>query len=376
MNIFDCDFIKYEETIKAPARIEINEYGVRSLINSYSIVKDCSWSNAVKTMVDYMHLKCDMPHKVIDDMLNDSGFLKLRRLGSMSLIEIVDKLVRPMLHSYKCIVKIKGHYYALLPDNDTCNFTLKGAWKWPLSIYKARVEGFWVLISNGWSSLVSVIEDRDGFAEPLLEKQSEAERIAKKSIIIENANPINNSTGDCFARALCKAYDCSWHEAIDYIVRTLGYMDPIINNRANVEKVLSSLGFIKYKAILVERKRLNGVQFCEEMTTRYHNGERIIAMVGRNHCVAVVPSDDNGGYRIVDTWDCSNRRIYEYWVLLPSKHGVMSDTECIDHPFFGKGYVIRNVTSGTEKAYVVGFESGDVRTISERWLFDNGYMDK
>ena len=110
------------------------------------------------------------------------------------------------------------------------------------------------------------------------------------------------------------------------------------------------------------------------MNSLYCNGERIFAMVGRNHCVAVVSCGDNGDYKIIDAWDCSNHRIYEYWVLSPSDKCVIPELDFIEHTQFGRGYVIRTVDSGEDKAYLICFESAGTKIISKRWLVDNRYI--
>lgn len=99
------------------------------------------------------------------------------------------------------------------------------------------------------------------------------------------------------------------------------YTNPVINSVSNITSTLIKLEFERHKAIKRNNRLLTGNEFVEHLTYTYHNGERIFAYVGRSHCAAFLPfreSDSSYRYKAQDTWDSTERKIGEYWVI-PSK---------------------------------------------------------
>lgn len=134
-------------------------------------------------------------------------------------------------------------------------------------------------------------------------------------------NPAGNNIRDCVVRAISGALDIEWIEAVELLA---AYGKTTINSREVYPNVLRMKGFVHHNAIKQDGRYINGRDFCEEMNRTYHNGERIIAFVRRNHLAAVVPVDSDGNgktYKFIDSWDCSKKTIGDYWVL-PGKTSI------------------------------------------------------
>ena len=123
-----------------------------------------------------------------------------------------------------------------------------------------------------------------------------------------------------------------------------------VNASSNYEPVLERNGFVRQGKLRTGNRLLTGKEFCELMNKTYHHGERIFAYCGRGHVVAVIPIPDGEGrycYKIVDTWDSTDRKIGYYWVKLDPRtvaeketpETLLSAGAEVQHPIFGKGRV-------------------------------------
>ena len=131
-------------------------------------------------------------------------------------------------------------------------------------------------------------------------------------------NPCGNYISDCVVRAVAGVLDISWGKAVDLLA---AMQETTINSRKVYPAVLEQQGLIHHSPLCVGGRHLDGKTFCEKMNQTYHNGERIVAHVGRLHLAAIVPvagADGKSSYKIIDSWDSSARLIGEYWVL-PAK---------------------------------------------------------
>ena len=126
-------------------------------------------------------------------------------------------------------------------------------------------------------------------------------------------NPFCNNTGDCVVRAIAGVMDISWNEVVDMLAEE---KNATVNLTTVYSAVLRKKGFVHHHPLVRNGRRLDGKAFCEEMNKLYHNGERILAHVGRLHVAAIVPSTTDGktSYTIMDSWNSSKRLIGEYWV--------------------------------------------------------------
>ena len=192
-------------------------------------------------------------------------------------------------------------------------------------------------------------------------------------------NPDNNGTGDCLVRALSSVLDMTWDECIDELVKYYEYGD--LNNEAVFARLLADYGAQKFKPMKKRGRPVSSSIFCAEMTEAYTHGERVLAMSGRSHAVAVLPVRQKNGtvhYEIFDNWDSSARNILDYWVYTPKskKHGALSGTAIIgemlipglliDHPTYGQGQ-IRDVSN----KYVIASFNSTAKKLSKDWLMKN-----
>ncbi len=195
-------------------------------------------------------------------------------------------------------------------------------------------------------------------------------------------NPRNNYIGDCVVRAISGAMDITWSKAID-LLSTM--REVTVNAREVYPRVLEKHGFVHHNPLMKNGRRLDGKAFCEEMNRVYHNEERIFAHVGRSHVAAIVLvslDDRSRSYKIIDSWDSSDRLIGEYWVLAkkssktnlvasapvgeerPRQTGVGSK---LHHPSFGDGVVIQTASG----VLTIDFGDNGTRQLGEDWVIKN-----
>lgn len=195
-------------------------------------------------------------------------------------------------------------------------------------------------------------------------------------------NPRNNYIGDCVVRAISGAMDITWSKAID-LLSTM--REVTVNAREVYPRVLEMHGFVHHNPLMKNGRRLDGKAFCEEMNRTYHNGERIFAHVGRSHVAAIVlvPLDDRRrSYKIIDSWDSSERLIGEYWVLAKklSKTNIVASAPVgeesqrqtgvgskLHHPTFGDGIVIQTASS----VLPIDFGDNGTRRLGEDGVIKN-----
>ena len=115
-----------------------------------------------------------------------------------------------------------------------------------------------------------------------------------------NANPVNNTVGDCTVRAISKVLDQDWEKTyIDLCLQGYIMCDMPSANRV-WGAYLKSKGY-KRQLIDDDRENYNVETFC----TEHQNGRYILAISG--HVVAAI----NGYY--YDTWNSGGEVPVYYW---------------------------------------------------------------
>lgn len=370
--------IQLVETVLCPPGININHNLASSAVNAVAIITDKSWQELVKGLIKQAHKRVNLPtyHTCITDMLRENGFMPFEN-HHYNIAEFVKEASDLSDKKAKIIIKMgfRG-YYALMPD-DTGEYLLKGS--------KAGLPSY---ISN------CVIDEAWLYCEGIdfktgIYRKSNIHRKEPKindKLKYENMNPADKNIGDCVIRGLSAAYKCTWHEAIDYIAQANDYTDPVLNSIPNINLALLKLGFERHREIKRANKFLTGKQFCDLMNHTYHDGERIFAYVGKSHCAAILPFEENGStvYKIQDTWDSTSRTVREYWVYKEKKPiqskarytqiDSLNINDTITHPHFGKGIIISEQKSGESRILEIDFEKAGVKKISEEWL--RKFIDK
>lgn len=132
-----------------------------------------------------------------------------------------------------------------------------------------------------------------------------------------NENPEDNLIGDCAVRAVAGVLSISWVDAVRKLAEAQNYTATEINRNSNIEALLRKEGFQEFGPIKRNGKILTGSQFCDLIHDMFEEGTRIFAYVGNSHVAAILVFDND--YKIVDTWDSTNRKILKYWAKYPEK---------------------------------------------------------
>lgn len=133
-------------------------------------------------------------------------------------------------------------------------------------------------------------------------------KVGKKKIQVwfdnfEYYQPNDHITGDCGIRAVSKALDCSWEDALTKLYASAMKIKEAPGSRENIENTLKDYGF-KWVPITPKRgeKRPTVASFAKE------NGEKTYVLSLASHVVCA----KNGKY--YDIWDSGDKSMYGYWV--------------------------------------------------------------
>ena len=359
----------YVETNLSPIGAKLCGYNEREAVNVVSIITEQPWENVVKSLMEQVHFRCNMPsyHTCITDLFRANGFVPDNRGGR--LCELLYSFDVAGLNE-KYIIKIPYGYFAVTKDSLRSEYVFKGYWPKKYDVRDCFVDEIWLYMPG--------TDNRTGIKRTAKGRNSTEENSRLK---VKNMNPENKYIGDCVIRGLSSAYGCSWHEAIDYIAGAIRYSDPVLNIKPNTQQALINLGFERYSEIKRNKKLLTGKQFCELMEHTYFNGERIFAYVGKHHCAAILPEKQEDGsvkYVIQDTWDSTNRYIYEYFVYKEKKTKSLNmkafDSTPIKvgtslkHPQYGAGKIVGITDNAADRIIYVEFENIGIKRISEKWM--------
>jgi len=126
-----------------------------------------------------------------------------------------------------------------------------------------------------------------------------------------DTNPKGKKTNDCVIRAISAVTNKTWDEIfIDLSNIALKYKITMDDSKC-FERYLKQLGFVKHKALRkADNTRYTGREFCEIIPNEIKElSNNIIANIGSHHITAIIKG------KIYDTWDCSDRKIGNYWTL-------------------------------------------------------------
>ncbi len=350
------------------------------LVNAFSIALNISWQDAVKKVLEQVHHCCLMPsdRKCIEGMLADNGFVLQPSIPGHQTVDRFCSNLHTRYRDGEIIIltskaKTIGAYAAALMPGPDGSYRI-------YSRYDCRTraaEKIWIRWPDGKDhSFSKRRRGRTGKSE----KQRPEPRSCGCFHYI-NQNPAGNSTGDCVLRALSSAMGISWHEVADGLMASAGYTRLDINNPAVFNKYLSDNGFVRHKALRADGHSLKGEAFCREVRSHCLHGERIFAMSGRSHAIAVMPDEKSFdlSYHIEDSWDSSRRIVGEYWTspskrkhLLPSvpkqappAYHFVPD-QILWHPAFDRGRIV-GTSSGHPDILLVDFDDFGLKKISAPW---------
>lgn len=145
----------------------------------------------------------------------------------------------------------------------------------------------------------------------------------------------------------------------------------------NIEALLRKEGFQEFDAIKRNGRILTGKEFCDIIHDMFQAGTRIFAYVGSSHVVAILVFDDE--YKIVDTWDSTDRKITKYWAKYPKrprrraksviveKLTQLSIGTKIQHKVYGTGEVI----GLTDVIATIRFQDNVEKKLAITWILAN-----
>lgn len=358
------------ETRLNPKGTDMYNTDAYTAVNAVSIITGNRWEDTVKSLIEQAHIRGCLPDEKIcvTEMVKANGFKPVKLSDSFYnlLCEFNSKG-----SNLKYLAKThSGLYCAIVPDEMTLKYVIKGAGVRNPNLLKYSPERVWIYEEGS--------DNRSG----KLRRFKHYEIPAENTVLFGyNENPNGRSTGDCVIRALSTVYKCSWHDALDLMAEKTNYTEPRINTPRIINWVLKELNFERHSLNYRYVKQLTGRQFCEFLNNKYSAGERVFAYIGRSHCVAIVPikqTDGTSVYKISDTWDSSDRLVGDYWVcrkfvtekemeITEEKHFKLNET--VLHPQFGNGTIIE--IKGTDNR-ILTIDFGDTCTkqISEKWLLN------
>ena len=360
---------------RCPSRLEYLSDLTSSAVNAVVIVSGMKWEDIVRAIMEIAKERAYMPTYTtcVTDMMRMSGFATVS--CSMSVGEFLRQL-EDFGSDDKYILKINYcGYLAVLPADDHEGYAVKSIRPLDCDLSEVLIDKLWRYIPG--------TDNRTGIKTGGFQIPSVAEE--HKDLVVFNMNPQDHNVGDCSVRALCAALECTWGEAIDMLAAANRYTDPVINSLSNINNALIKLDFERHKALKRNNRLLTGKEFAALMTHTYHNNERIFAYVGRSHCAAFLPFKDSEGrvvYKVQDTWDSTDRKIGDYWVIPPkavrdkqngkqqshlqNSADVKSELtvgDTLTHKIFGTGTII----AITETSIEVDFPKVGVKKLSKEW---------
>lgn len=362
----------YVKSQKNPVCVEMDKWANAAVtaVNSVANVTANSWESIVKCLIEQVHIRECMPDykTCVTDMLRAEGFAPVR--NTSTILNFVLGCSNHMDSGKQYIIKTNYEgYFAVVPDDSGERYVIKGHLD----------DGYFILgrlTDEVWEYFPGT-DNRTGIKKAVIHRKVREDGNSK--LVYKNMNPDDRNTGDCVIRAMSAVYGFSWDDAIDFIAGITQYKDPTLNIDQNINIALIKLGLERHKPLKRGGKLLDGKQFCDLMDHTYRDGERIFAYVGKNHCAAVLPFKEPDGsvkYKIQDTWDSTDRRIYEYWVYKkPEARPEPKKASCsfeigdtVEHPTYGAGIITGVTGTAGSRIAEVDFADAGVKKISEIWF--------
>lgn len=374
-------FLSYQKENHHPSQPPVLD-AVGSVLNALCVTKGYTWKEAYCKLIAVAGKIGQMPQypKTIRELLHEEGFfLQAKTNVNKCIREIIADCNRSFHDGEVVILNLSvghtntddGEYCPLVPHD--LGGQTKYALHFPQDNRDRIAHEVWVAWKDG--------QDHS----PLPPQQSRTQRKELKlhteeneSLIVLNENPNDNYIGDCAVRAFAAVLEIPWAEAIKRLAEAQNYAATILNGEKNIEALLKKEGFEKFDAMKRNGKILTGKEFCSLIHDMFPAGTRIYAYSGRSHVVAILVFD--GEYKIVDTWDSTNRKIIEYWAKYPQKPKRPRKTEApaekltalsvgmtIQHKTFGNG----KVTALSDTIATIQFAGGVEKKFAVAWVLGN-----
>ena len=363
---------------------ELDQLG--TALESVSTVEGISWEESYEILISTCGKLGLMPHdrRSVEAMIEGCGYFHQHSSFAGKTVEEFIKWCDGKFHDgEKLIVNIANnaitrHFAPIVPveSGGKVRYTLV----YPRNVMSYGIFEVWI----AWKDKADHSE-KEYRKRQITSSKKVNDTQENEALHVFNENPNDNLIGDCAVRAVAGVLEISWEEAVRRLVRAQDYKVTLINTEKNINALLEKEGFQKFGPIRRDGVILTGKGFCDIIHDMFQAGTRILAYVGNNHAVAILVFD--GDYKIVDTWDSTNRRITGYWAKYPkrTKHdrpvreeapaippkddSIKSRSEGmrIVHKAFGKGVVV-SLKNGIAS---VEFPGKGVRKMAESWVIAN-----
>ncbi|MCR5141880.1 MAG: hypothetical protein K6C68_05045 [Ruminococcus sp.] len=372
----------YKEVNRHPNKIR--KLGtVESVLHSICCADDISWKEAFRRLIHSSAQQGTMPHDrhSIRGMLSESGFyLQAGSYAERPVIEIIKECNERFHDGEQVIVNLlnspnHGQYVPIIPvrTNGILHYELQ----FPSDCQKSWAYEVWIRWKDRQDHSIAPRRKTGRKAQ-----KKEMSARDSEALIAFNENPTDNLVGDCAVRALAGVLEITWEEAALKLAEAGDFVCPHINLSTNIEKCLAKEGFEKHGSIHRNGHILNGKEFCDLIHDMFQAGTRLYGYPGHTHAVAILVFD--GDYKIVDTWDSTNKPITGYWAkyperqqrrksseqyepALPEKFTDLSVGDKVIHKVYGVGEVI----SIANLIATIRFENDVEKKLAVDWVIGN-----
>ena len=131
-----------------------------------------------------------------------------------------------------------------------------------------------------------------------------------------NLNPKNKKSTDCVVRALVTATGNTIEEVIKGLTEIYLKNGWFITDKKCVDRYLNHEGFVKQPMVKkADNTKYTVAEFCEYLDKVFgKNGKGGVVISLAGHIASIINYDDNKGYVLVDSWDCGNKCVGNWWV--------------------------------------------------------------
>lgn len=356
---------------------------VGTALHSLCVTKGMEWAQAYERLADVSGELGLMPadKRTVKRLFEENGFfLQAGSVLRCSVTEIVEECNDMFSDGEVLIVNVSssrvgGTYIPIVPVEE--NGAVRYAAKYPRDIMSRCSTEVWIAWKDGADHSIKARRRRAAQSKTRVNFTK-----GNDSLVVYNENPEDNLIGDCAVRAIAGCLQIPWAEAVRKLVQAQDYKETVINSHRNIKVLLEKEGFQEFGPIVRNGKTLNGKQFCALINDMFEEGTRLVALSGRTHMVAILVYSSE--YKIVDTWDSTDRPIIGYWAKYPEKKArrrpARTATEekseklesvevgtIIKHSTFGIGE-IKKITGGFA---TIAFEDGSEKTLMSQWIIAN-----
>ena len=355
---------------------------VGSVLHSVCAARSCTWKEAFAALLKASGALGMMPQykQTIRKMLEDQGFYLQAGSGKRRSIESILAECSERFHDGEAVIlKTSGSawhscYVPLVPAGADGGYVLQ----YPEDLREQTAAEIWIAWKDGQDHSIRPRRKSAKKQAPQGNQPADHPVQAHEALVVCNENPGNNLIGDCAVRAVAGVLEISWEKAVCMLAEALNYTDTVVNSNESIEALLKKEGFQEFEAIRRNGKMLTGKEFCDHIHDMFQAGTRIFAYVGNDHAAAILVFDDD--YKIVDTWDSTDRYITKYWAKYPerpqrrprneeqqSQLTELSVGTRLRHKVFGAGEITALDNSFAE----IRFKDGTEKRFAVSWILAN-----